>query len=132
VNDHLKCYKVKDGQKFKSATIDFVTLFDPPFGPESGCVIKPGKAKKFCTPGTKTVTATDGPQVDAPGPPIANEFLCYKLKCPAKTGPDLNDRFDQFGARPLTKLKTAEICTPVSQGVPPSTTTTTTPTTTLP
>ena len=56
--DHLKCYKVKDGQKFKAAIVDLAPLDDPPFTLEAGCKLK-GKAKKLCVPVDKTVQETD-------------------------------------------------------------------------
>jgi Protein of unknown function (DUF1566) len=116
VNDHLKCYKVKDGSKI-AGTADLDT---PAFGLDPGCKIS--GAKFFCVSGTKTnVTATDNKvpitllPVSGPDP---GDRICYKVKCAAVPGDQLVA--DQFGTRTVTKFKASLLCTPaVAGGVPP-------------
>ena len=133
--DNLKCYKVKDGQKFKSATVDLTPLDTPPFVVEQGCTLK-GKAMKVCTPVDKQVVATDASELPVSGETLSRSFLCYKLKCPKLAVPDVQFA-DQFGARVLTKFQAKELCVPAERQAIVTTTvagatTTTTTTTTLP
>lgn len=129
VDDHLKCYKIKDPVKLKG----IVDLTSEQFGLEEGCKIS--KAKMFCVPTAKTVVeaedkATGGPidllPISGPDP---GDRVCYKIKCPDPQPPD-TEVSDQFGNRTLTKFKAFMLCTPAVKGAPPTTTTTTTSSTT--
>ena len=93
--DHLKCFRVKDPGTFASATMD---LEDVLFGLTAGCEIKK-KAKEFCIPVDKTVTAIEGGS-DTPllGQDQTFDRLCYKLKCPVSPTGTANFS-DQFGTR---------------------------------
>jgi len=127
--DHLQCHKFKDTQKFKFADVD-LTAVQAAFQVPAGCRVK-GKGKKFCVPVEKSVTETD-----APGSSIgdgqdlsANDYVCYKMKCPKFVIADTLVT-DQFGERNLLKIKTGqEICVPAVKGIVTTTTSTTTTTT---
>ena len=123
--DHMKCYKVKDQAKFL-AEVD-LTALQAEFGLEH-CKVK-GKAKLFCIPVDKDVTAfTDKskngiPPVAYDGPEYTNDRVCYKIKCPPVTvGP--TQITDQFGTRNVEKFKPMLLCAPAVKGVPVTTTTT--------
>jgi hypothetical protein len=111
VNDHLKCYKVKDALNL-AAVVD---LNSPQFGLEAGC--KVSKAKFFCVPATKTVVSAEDKKTHVPitplpvGGPDPGDRVCYKVKCPEPFPPDTQVT-DQFGTRTVTKFKTSLLCTP--------------------
>jgi hypothetical protein len=114
VNDHLKCYKIKDAIKL-AGTADLDT---PQFGVDPGCTLS--KAKFFCVPGTKTnVTAIDK-ATNTPITPLAvsgpdpGDRICYKVKCPVIPGDQTVT--DQFGTRMVTKFKASYLCTPAFKG----------------
>jgi hypothetical protein len=127
--DHLKCFKVRDAAKFvATATIEAALA---QFGNES-CQIK-GRAKLFCVPADKTVTAfTDKSQEGIPptgyaGQDLTDARVCYRIKCPkSEIAPETAT--DQFGTRSFEKFKSQLLCTPAVLGTPPTTTTTTLPT----
>jgi hypothetical protein len=119
--DHLQCYKVKDGQKFTSATVDLKPLAAPPFPLAAGCRLT-GRAKQLCIPVDKTVVQTDANQLPVSGIDQTNLFTCYKIKCPTAVVPDV-EISDQFGNRTLTKFKVSTLCVPTVEGAPPTTTT---------
>jgi len=120
VDDHLKCYKIKDELNLKG----IVNLDSPQFGLESGCKI--GKAKLFCVPVTKTVIEAEdkktGPISLLPvfGPPAPGDRVCYKVKCPKLLTPIPDQEIsDQFGNRNVSKFKDFLLCTPAVKGPPP-------------
>jgi len=126
-NDHLKCYKVKDRIKAKG----IVDLTTPQFGTENGCKLAI-KARNYCVPASKTVVDDGGaPVLQLGGQTLTNDQLCYKVKCPKPFPPDLQAVSDQFGTRPMSRLKPSLMCSPAFITPPPPTTTTTT-TTTVP
>src|SRR5689334_18933822 len=104
VADHLKCYKAKDSAPKASYTADLGGLVAEP-----GCTIKvPGNL--LCVEATKTnVTPTppDGP--DNSG--SAGRFLCYKVKCPKATLPQVQWH-DQFGSRLVAPSTPKIVCAP--------------------
>jgi hypothetical protein len=130
VDDHLKCYKIKDPVKLKG----IVDLSSEQFGLEEGCKIS--KAKMFCVPATKEVVWAEDKATGAVidplpvfGDPATGDRVCYKIKCPDPQPPD-TEVSDQFGNRTLTKFKAFMLCTPAIKGSPLPTTTTLPPTTT--
>jgi hypothetical protein len=121
VDDHLKCYKIKDDIKLKG----LVDLDSKQFGLEPGCKI--GNAKLFCVPVTKSnvqVTAKNKAGIVNPlpifGPPAPGDRICYKVKCPDPRPPDTTAS-DQFGTHNLTKFKAFMLCTPAGKFTPPPT-----------
>ena len=122
IDDHLKCYQVKNTTKFFGA-VDLATLF----GVEANCKITI-QPKLYCVPATKTVTNTGGsPTANVVGPPLTTGFVCYKIVCPPPVPPGQNVT-DQFGPHALAKLKPKILCAPAP--LPTSTTVTTTTVTT--
>src|SRR5437016_13455128 len=108
-SDHLKCYKVKDPEKFVAT----VNLDSPQFGVETGCRVKI-HATELCMPASKTLVSSGG----APGAPIVgqnltNGFVCYKIVCPKPFPPDVVVA-DQFGARTVGGLKAFKLCAPLA------------------
>jgi|GEM_PF-2223226 len=120
VNDHLKCYKIKDSHKY-SAVADLVTNSDQSMYPsEAGCKIMV-KSKEFCLPINKDRimqpdNKRDAPHEDVVGQDLTNDFLCYKVRCPRDpTGampPSAQDVVDQFGQRVIGGFRTIRMCTP--------------------
>ncbi len=129
LNDHLKCYKAKDGNKFKEAIADLVPLQDPPFPVKPGCKIKL-KGKQVCIPVSKTLNSTSAPApLGLTGLDLVNDYICYKVKCDKQELPDLVVS-DQFGSRTIEKLKAVKwLCAPAVKGAGPTTTTSTVTTT---
>jgi hypothetical protein len=86
-------------------------------------------------PAVKTVqeATVDGqPIVPAPGPApaAAGDYLCYKLICPKEDRPRPEDAVgveDQFGDRPVSRLRPARLCTPAVRVETPCGPTTCTP-----
>lgn len=126
VHDHLKCFKIRDERTFDTATVTLDSL-PAEFGLQS-CTVK-ARAKEFCVPADKTVTAIEGGTVlGVEGEELTLQRLCYKLKCPAEeVAPQLVS--DQFGSRDVSGFKAVKLCTPAVFGEPPTTSTTTTTTT---
>ncbi len=128
--DHYKCYRVRDTAKFKSV-VD-LTAFQTQFNVDPQCEVK-GKAKIFCVPVIKDVLKLTYPKnstltpVVMPGQDLAEDRLCYKIKCPKAVIAD-EEVQDQFGTRRIGKFKASLLCT---NAIKTSFTTTTT-TTTLP
>ena len=125
VEDHLKCYKVKDPLKI-AGTADLDTS---QFGVDPGCtILKAKKARLFCVPATKTNVSvvdksTGNPITPRPvGGSDPGDRLCYKVKC-ERAVPD-QEVTDQFGTRTVAKLQAALVCTPAVKGGMQGTTTT--------
>ncbi len=120
LNDHLKCYKIKDKTKFVAEAT--LTALQAEFGAED-CKIK-GKAKLLCAPVNKDVTTFEDKSDEkfghAPfaGPDLTFDRICYKLKCPGLEI-DALEVTDQFGTRMVEKFKPAMLCTPAIKGQPP-------------
>ncbi len=125
--DHLQCYKVKDTQKFSDAFVR-LTPVQAQFEIPGNCELQ-GRAKKFCVPAQKEIVdpgTSVAPPVLPPTGEAAGDYICYKMKCPKEELPD-QDVTDQFGFRPLGKLKKASLlCVPAVKGAVPTTTTTST------
>jgi len=124
--DHLKCYQlaVRKGQWTANGhALDQLTLTPlqaPPFEPEPGCILLPkGKPKpaELCVPVDKQ------PRQDPSGAGLADDWLCYRIKCPP--GQDISvSIFDQFGSgSPVVKRKPVrrKLCVPARKGTPPPT-----------
>jgi hypothetical protein len=123
LQDHLKCYKVKDPSSF-SATVDLFPADTDTFESDAGCSVKV-RSRQLCVPVAKEVVTTDAPDLDVGGIDLTNAFLCYKVRCPATELPPTLQMSDQFGTRTLTGLRTSTIWAPAIAGAPPVTTTTT-------
>ncbi len=114
IDDHLKCYKIRDSLSLKGK----VDLRTPQFGLEPGCKIS--SAQLFCVPATKTVLkANVDPLLPIFGPPAPGDRICYKVVCPPPFPPDTQVT-DQFGTRQLTMLKPRLLCTPAFKDQPPA------------
>ncbi len=114
IDDHLKCYKVRDAQSLKGI-VDITTL---QFGLEPGCTIS--RTQFFCVPGTKHVqeAAVNRVPIDPlpiVGPPAPGDRICYKISCPKPFPPD-QEVTDQFGNRILSSLTPSLLCTPAVKG----------------
>ncbi len=133
VYDHLQCHRVKDSNYFRAAVVTLDALQDE-FRLPADCVILKGKAVRFCVPTRKEVVDAGNAPVPAVMPATqdlgANDYLCYKIRCPRVSIADTVVT-DQFGARPLVRIGAVqEICVPAVKGIVTTTTTTTSTTTT--
>jgi hypothetical protein len=121
--DHLKCYKVKGSAAFDAQAA--LNALRSEFADESCTVV--GKAKLYCTPVEKNVTAYESKdglaQVPLSGQDLSDDRICYKVKCSA-AGPTSLTVTDQFGTRGVGPFKPQLLCTPAQIGVPVTTTTT--------
>jgi len=116
--DHLKCYKIKDLQTFKRASVDLDVLSGL-FAGIDHCKIK-GRAKELCIPAAKSnVSVVGGSETPLVGQEHGFERLCYKLKCP-KPGLAATSFTDQFGTRSLDRFKAVKLCTPAVMGPDPA------------
>ena len=118
--DHLKCYKVKDTAKFVAGVS--LNALQTQFGMED-CKLA-GKAQLFCVPVDKEVTVFDDktkPPLNPgsfPAQKLAEDRICYKIKCPKVVIPD-EIVTDQFGTRTVGKFKPFLLCTPAKKGDDP-------------
>jgi hypothetical protein len=122
VQDHLKCYKVRDSLRQAVYTADLAG----DLGVDVGCVIKV-PAVYACVPTSKTNVKP------TPPPPFGNGVTagarseivaCYRVKCPRAGVPSALGVQDQFGERPVKPITTSLLCTPFV--IPVTTTTTST------
>lgn len=116
IADHLKCYKIKDGDLKKLKGL--LNAETPQFGPESTCVVK--KAALFCAPSTKEVLSlTNGDEevVELPysAAPAPGDFICYKIRCGKPVPPD-QLATDQIGTRVLEFKSAQLLCAPAVKG----------------
>jgi hypothetical protein len=115
VDDHLVCHKAADALAVEAT----VTIDAQRLGMSPGCTL--GRAKLYCTPATKTVTASSGPILPIDGPPLADARICYRVRC--KERPPNERESDQFGTHTFRKLAPRLLCTPAVPGPPvPATT----------
>ena len=115
IDDHLKCFKIKDETTFDSAVVE-LDASNAGFNIEN-CSIK-GRAKKFCVPADKTVDSiVNGTLLTVDGEEITYNSLCYKLKCTAAEIAPI-EVSDQFGTRTISGFKAFELCTPAIFGAP--------------
>jgi hypothetical protein len=117
VDDHLKCYKVKDSQSLRG----LVDIETPQFGLEAGCKIS--RTLFFCVPASKDVVEAevDRTPIDPLpifGPAAPGDRICYKIQCEGASPPD-QQVSDQFGNRQLTSLIPSLLCTPALKGPAP-------------
>ena len=116
IDDHLRCYKIKDTQKLKG-TIDINTA---QFGLAPGCRIS--KASLLCVPADKFNESVIHRETGDPVTPLPlstlpapGDQLCYKVKCKDTPPPD-TEVTDQFGTRLVTRFKERFLCTPAVKG----------------
>src|SRR5262245_44844950 len=113
INDHLKCYRVKDPLKL-TGTVDLGTQ---QFGLDSRCKIS--EAKYLCLPATMSNAAVTDKTTRTPiallpvTGPDAGIRLCYEVECPRAGNGDL-EITDEFGARTVSALETALVCVPTN------------------
>lgn len=118
--DHLQCFKIKDSVAKATYTAD-VTPGDSRFPAANGCIVRT-PAKMLCVDAVKSNVAPVPP--GAPDGSPAQEYLCYKTKCPKVT--PTATLTDQFGTHTVLVKAPGLLCAPVAG----STTVTTIPTTT--
>jgi hypothetical protein len=115
--DHLKCYKVKDKGLAKAKySADLVPRQTGTFPLEQGCVISV-PAKMLCIDVNKTNVTPNPP--GAPAGTAAQNYLCYKMKCPKSTISDIPVS-DQFGSRLISVKKPGLLCAPAQGPASPS------------
>jgi uncharacterized protein YkwD len=120
--DNLECYKSRDPLLVNAVA----TLDSAEFGLKPGCKI--GRTAFICVPAATTLFGSGSTAID--GQPLEDRRICYKIKCPSPSAPDL-ELADRFGTRVFTGLKTSFLCTPAS-GTTPLASSTTTTTTAIP
>jgi hypothetical protein len=131
--DHYKCYKTRDTAAFK-ALVD-LNAFQTQFNVDPMCTVV-GRGKLFCVPVQKTVLKLAYPAgstlspVNMPGQDLADDRICYKVKCPINGTILPEEVQDQFGRRDLLKFKVQYLCTNAIKTHFGTTTTTTISTTT--
>ena len=104
--DHLKCYKAKDPETKTRYTADLLS-----FGPlpnETDCQIRV-PAKIVCDAVAASFDPTPPLRI---GQPLAELFVCYKLKCP-KQKIELSAT-DEFGTRTVTVGAPRLLCAPAN------------------
>jgi hypothetical protein len=105
--DHLQCYKTRD-----PAHVDAeVDLDSERFGAARGC--KVARAALVCVPASSAVIGAP-PLGDAPGQPLEDARVCYKVRCPSAAAPSI-ELADRFGTRVFTGLETSLVCTPAAE-----------------
>ena len=116
VDDHLRCYEVRDAIKLKG----LVDIDTAQFGLARDCKI--GPAQLFCVPATKSVSVAEDTKAKRPIDPLSllsspapGDRVCYKVKCKDAPPPDV-EVTDQFGTRRIGKLKQNLLCTPAVKG----------------
>lgn len=117
--DHLKCYKISDQHSFTTlATLSTNDLQAAAFPDDTNCKISV-HSKEFCIPVAKTRFFNPGNPKEPPmealvGRDLANDFLCYKVRCdkPVVAPPASQVVHDQFGPRAVSGFRTAKVCTP--------------------
>jgi hypothetical protein len=120
--DHLKCYKLAYSKKKgvvwtpNDHAMNALTLTPliPVFGTESGCQLLPKKnphPTEICTPVDKQ------PRQGNAGPMLTDNYLCYKVSCPAGDDSTLfiGDQFGSGQAIVKHKSKTRRLCVPEAQ-----------------
>jgi hypothetical protein len=115
-DDHLKCFRVRDGLKRQPYTADLSGLV-----PQPGCTISV-PALYVCLPSDKTNVHPTPPQ-EGGGDPTGG-FACYRVRCPKAELPPIVIE-DQFGTRPATPNVTRMICAPLGPSSVVTNTTTT-------
>ncbi len=116
IDDHMRCYKMKDSIKLKG----FVDIDIPQFGLAPGCRL--GRGKLFCVPADKSgvavVDRATGSPIDplllsaAPSP---GDQICYSVRCKDTPDPPATEVTDQFGTRTVT-IKRGFLCGPAVKG----------------
>ncbi len=108
--DHMKCYRVDDGDH-GSSVIDVETL---PFGLDAGCTVI-AKARELCVPAEPEVM---GPAADSDfaGEELDGDRLCYRVKCPKRLLPAF-EVADRFGSRPVSVRRARKLCTPANSEI---------------
>ncbi|MCC6847112.1 MAG: hypothetical protein IT294_01325 [Deltaproteobacteria bacterium] len=107
--DHLECFGGKDPLKLKGV----VSLPSLAGGLYDAVGCKIGKAKKYCTPVAKIVTASSVTVAPLVGQSLVDDYVCYPIRCPkVKITQGI---VDQFGPRVLAKLRQKELCVPAQR-----------------
>ena len=117
IDDHLRCYRIKDPLKLRG----LVDINTPQFGLAPGCRIS--TAKLLCVPADKfNEDVLDGstrlpidPLLPVSALPAPGDRLCYKVSCRDPGPPDALVT-DQFGTRTVGRLKERLLCTPAVKG----------------
>jgi hypothetical protein len=111
VPDHLFCYKMVDPLRI-STTVDMLAELQPEFS-QKGCVLT--KAVEFCVPAVKANADPSPPNPNIVGQPLADDYICYKAKCPDSVRPASEVVTDQFGQRPQKKFNPVTVCVPAKK-----------------
>ena len=105
--DHLKCYQTRDSNPASTKTVG---LFNDQFGQEQCELVT--KAPLLCAPTIKN----NGDDLLG-GPIPAQDYLCYKVKCP-KRDRTTHRVADQFGNRLVVIGDAQWLCTPAQKSDP--------------
>jgi hypothetical protein len=103
--DHLKCYKAKDPAGKATFTADLLAEVLPS---ETGCQIRL-PAKIVCDAVSASFDPTPPLRI---GQPLAELFVCYKLKCPKQK--IAISASDEFGTRTVTVGAPRYLCAPAN------------------
>lgn len=115
--DHLVCYRMKDSMS-APARFDLLARLQPQFS-RAGCELvldKDDEANaQFCVPASKrNVTAADH-DPNIAGAPLSDDYVCYRIECPAGARPPDHVVADQFGTRSARFGQPKTICVPATK-----------------
>jgi hypothetical protein len=108
--DHLKCYKAKDRADRTKYTADLLSSAPSVLPTDTGCEIRV-PATLLCDAVAASFDPTPPLRL---GQPLAELFVCYKLKCPKRTI-DVSAT-DEFGTRTVTVGAPRYLCAPANVG----------------
>ena len=106
-NDHMKCSRVTDRDGV-SAVVDLETA---QLGLDAGCKVK-AKSRELCVPVAADVIGPVHESAAVTGENLADERLCYRIKCPKRSLPQVQVA-DRFGTRPVALGQARRFCTSV-------------------
>jgi len=106
-SDHMKCYRVTD-RDGAAAVADFDTA---QLGLVPGCKLR-AKSRELCVPVTSDVIGSAETADAVTGENLADQRLCYRIKCPKGSLPPMQVS-DRFGTRSLLPGQAKRFCTSV-------------------
>ena len=116
--DHLICYKMKDPMT-APARFDLLARLQPEFS-RAGCTLVLDRNdqevnSEFCVPASKRKVTAPNHDADLAGDVLHDDYICYRIECPAAAKPPHKIVSDQFGNRQFGFGRPARICVPATK-----------------
>jgi len=115
--DHLVCYKMKDPLS-TPARFDLLARLQPEFS-RAGCELvldhDDEVRSEFCVPASKRNVVAPQHDPDLAGASLADDYVCYRIECPAAAKPPHKIVTDQFGSRHAGFGQPQRICVPATK-----------------